>query len=175
MRQISESERSSAADGSLQRPQSGGAALGAGWVQVDVTWVGRWVRTFAASAAEIGTEATSPIEPTRARTISVARGNVLEARLVSVTGPPLTNPESPMRRAPSVGASSRGDHLAQANRLPKSSAVWATSRQPWSIVRAWPRFGIFTISVIAGVAPLPLVGGVGDRPRHRVILLALDD
>jgi hypothetical protein len=27
--------------------------------------------------------------------------------------------------------------------LTKSSAVWATSRQPWSIVRAWPRFGIF--------------------------------
>ena len=26
-----------------------------------------------------------------------------------------------------------------------------------------------------GVAPLPLVGGVRDRPRHRVVLLALDD
>jgi hypothetical protein len=40
---------------------------------------------------------------------------------------------------------------AQANRLTKSSAVCATSRQPWSIVRAWPRFGIFTISVTAGL------------------------
>ena len=40
---------------------------------------------------------------------------------------------------------------AQANRLTKSSAVWATSRQPWSIVREWPRFGIFTISVTAGL------------------------
>jgi hypothetical protein len=39
----------------------------------------------------------------------------------------------------------------QANRLTKSSAVWATSRQPWSIVREWPRFGIFTISVTAGL------------------------
>ena len=38
-----------------------------------------------------------------------------------------------------------------ANRLMKSSAVWATSRQPWSIVREWPRFGIFTISVTAGL------------------------
>ena len=38
---------------------------------------------------------------------------------------------------------------AYANRLTKSSADWATSRQPWSIVRAWPRFGIFTISVTA--------------------------
>src|SRR5262249_47490088 len=27
----------------------------------------------------------------------------------------------------------------------------------------------------AGVAPLPLVGGVRDRPRHRVVLLAVDD
>jgi hypothetical protein len=26
-----------------------------------------------------------------------------------------------------------------------------------------------------GVAPLPLVGGVRDRPRHRVVLLAVDD
>jgi hypothetical protein len=40
---------------------------------------------------------------------------------------------------------------AQANRLTKSSAVWATSGQPWSIVREWPRFGIFTISVTAGL------------------------
>jgi hypothetical protein len=40
---------------------------------------------------------------------------------------------------------------AEANRLTKSSAVWATSRQPWSIVREWPRFGIFTISVTPGL------------------------
>jgi hypothetical protein len=39
------------------------------------------------------------------------------------------------------------DHYA--NRLTKSSAVWATSRQPWSIVREWPRFGTLTISVTA--------------------------
>ena len=41
--------------------------------------------------------------------------------------------------------------IGQANRLTKSSAVWATSRQPWSIVREWPRFGIFTISVTPGL------------------------
>src|SRR4029077_16740712 len=45
----------------------------------------------------------------------------------------------------------RRAETAQANRLTKSSAVWATSRQPWSIVRAWPRFGIFTMSVTAGL------------------------
>jgi hypothetical protein len=38
---------------------------------------------------------------------------------------------------------------AQTNRLTKSSAFWATSCQPWSIVSAWPRFGIFTSSVTA--------------------------
>src|SRR5215469_831771 len=37
------------------------------------------------------------------------------------------------------------------NRLTKSRAVWATSRQPWSIVREWPRLGIFTISVTPGL------------------------
>src|SRR3954453_2867684 len=31
----------------------------------------------------------------------------------------------------------------------KSSAVWATSRQPWSMVRAWPRFGSTASSVTA--------------------------
>src|SRR3954451_15907517 len=57
----------------------------------------------------------------------------------------------------------------------KSSAVWATSSQPWSMVRAWPRFGIPTKLRDGPVAPLPLVGGVRDRPRYRVVLLALDD
>jgi hypothetical protein len=33
----------------------------------------------------------------------------------------------------------------------KSSAVWATSRQPWSMVSAWPRLGTLTISVTAGL------------------------
>ena len=35
----------------------------------------------------------------------------------------------------------------------KSSAVWATSRQPWSIVREWPRLGIvvFTFASVRGL------------------------
>ena len=53
--------------------------------------------------------------------------------------------------SPSVLAPSERHFTAYANRLTKSSAVWATSRQPWSIVRAWPRFGIFTISVTPGL------------------------
>jgi len=35
--------------------------------------------------------------------------------------------------------------------LTNSRAVWATSRQPRAIVREWPRFGILTISVTAGL------------------------
>jgi hypothetical protein len=35
--------------------------------------------------------------------------------------------------------------------LTKVSAISAMPRQPWSIVREWPRFGIFTISVTAGL------------------------
>ena len=38
-------------------------------------------------------------------------------------------------------------HRAHVNLLMNSSALSATSRHPWSIVREWPRFGIFTISV----------------------------
>ena len=34
---------------------------------------------------------------------------------------------------------------AQAKRLTKSRAVSATSRQPWSIVSEWPRFGHFDV------------------------------
>jgi acetyl esterase/lipase len=52
--------------------------------------------------------------------------------------------------------------LAGANRLTKSSAVWATFCQPWSMVSECPRLGSFLISVT--LRALPLVGGVGDRP-----------
>ena len=37
------------------------------------------------------------------------------------------------------------------------------------MVSAWPQFGIFLISVTPRFALLPLVGGVGDRPRNRVV------
>src|SRR6266852_3132771 len=49
------------------------------------------------------------------------------------------------------------------NLLTKLSAVSATSRQPWSIVREWPRFGIFTISVTPGLRlcrPTLVIAGV---------------
>jgi hypothetical protein len=52
-------------------------------------------------------------------------------------------PGSPSRRCRELA------HLP--TRLTKSRAVWATSRQPWSIVREWPRFGIFTMSVTPGL------------------------
>ena len=55
------------------------------------------------------------------------------------------------------------------------SAVSATSRQPLSMVSAWPRPGISTISVTPFVALLPLERGVGDGPGHGVVLLAGDD
>ena len=41
--------------------------------------------------------------------------------------------------------------LAGTNRLTKSSAVCATSCQPWSMVNEWPRLGIFLISVTLGL------------------------
>lgn len=40
---------------------------------------------------------------------------------------------------------------AYVNRLTNVSAVSATSCQPWSIVREWPRLGIFSISVTPGL------------------------
>jgi hypothetical protein len=43
------------------------------------------------------------------------------------------------------------DDLSYTNRLMNPSAVSATSRHPLSMVRACPRFGIFTISVTAGL------------------------
>src|SRR6516165_7687131 len=45
----------------------------------------------------------------------------------------------------------------QVKRLTKSSEVWATSCQPWSIVREWPRFGSLTIFVSAGLCFCPWV------------------
>ena len=51
----------------------------------------------------------------------------------------------------------------------------ATSRQPLSIVSACPRSGDLDDLGHARVALLLLVRGVGDRPRHGVVLLAGDD
>ena len=51
----------------------------------------------------------------------------------------------------------------------------ATSRQPLSMVSACPRSGHLGDLGHALVALLLLVGGVGDRPRDRVVLLAGDD
>ena len=56
----------------------------------------------------------------------------------------------------------------------KARAVSATSGQPWSMTREWPRPAISVISV-AVACGLLLVRRVGDRPRHGVVLLARDD
>ncbi|SRR5712692_8360914 len=55
------------------------------------------------------------------------------------------------RRAGAVPAERPGLLPGDANRLTKSRAVWATSCQPWSMVREWPRLGIFMICVTAGL------------------------
>ena len=68
-----------------------------------------------------------------------------------------------------------GRLIVEVKRLTKASAVSATSRQPLSIVSAWPRPGISTISVTPSLPLLLLVRGVGDRPRDGVVLLAGDD
>jgi hypothetical protein len=65
------------------------------------------------------------------------------------------------RETPSVGIATakvlvgssrtrRSARRAQVNRLTKSSAVWATSCQPLSMVSEWPRLGIILISVTLG-------------------------
>jgi len=62
-----------------------------------------------------------------------------------------------------------------AKRRTNVRAASATSRQPLSIVSAWPQSGICLISVTASLRFLALVGGVGDGPRDRVVPLAGQD
>ena len=58
--------------------------------------------------------------------------------------------------------------------MTKVSAVSATSRQPWSIVRVASVRDLHDLRH-TGVALLSFVGGVRDRPWHGVVLLAVDD
>src|SRR5829696_3479616 len=62
------------------------------------------------------------------------------------------------------------------DRLTKSSAVWATSRQPPSIVSECPRFGIALISVTPGLRFCLIANSDGARARsHRELARARGD
>ena len=103
------------------------------------------------------THRTTPEERHQARPIGTSGVAIMSRRPSSLTAPPSPFWSGPAaapersgtfpERAAQIG--SYGAVGAGRNRCTNCNPVSATSRQPWSIVREWPRFGIFTISVTA--------------------------
>jgi hypothetical protein len=97
-----------------------------------------------------------PLLPRFSRCSAKRKSHACRTRMPSFSGSRASSERRARGRSPHVPTPwGRGPFyplgLAGTNRLTKSSAVSATSCQPWSIVREWPRLGIFWISVTPGL------------------------